>query len=202
MAKLGSASYNYPGLNSAAGLGSTGKVKQWDGTYDAELDPTGYTVNIGVGHHKIHEGELFEASEYDGDVNIAVPKEYLLQTPAGTSYAHLVFIVEASGETKVEFFEDAVITASGSEMEMINNDRNSANVGPVLAFGSASFSASGSCLVSRLMGGNQGAVRIGGEKRNQEHILKPSANYFLRLTVAADNTRVNTLFSIYSTDLS
>lgn len=193
-----SGSYNYPGLNTSAGYGSAGKVQPWDGTYDLELDPAGYGVDIGVSHHKVHKGELFEAFEYDGDVDIAVPKEYLLQTPAGSDYAHLSFNVEASAELKIELFEDAVITASGSEMSMINNDRNSANTSDVLAFGSASFSASGSILTSRLLNATKGQLKVGGDDRNEEFILKASSNYFIRLTATSDDTRVNTIFSIYS----
>lgn len=152
-------------------------------------------VTIDFVHHEIHEGNHYTASIYDNDVDIVGPKYVRITTPA-TGETHLVFSVSGSAGFIAEFYEDPTLNAAGAAVARINNNRVSTNTANVTTFQDTTTQApnnDGTLLWSAIAGsgGNPAQSNSGQSGARQEFILTTSEDYLVKVTVLADNTKIN-----------
>ena len=155
-------------------------------------------------HSLIHKGLLFSFTDTDLDVDISSPKYYHFKTSDADAKAHLVFNIGCDGAATIEFFENPTTSADGTEITAYNFNRTSANVPTILtAYYDPTASADGTRLRLFSIGTNGGTplTTSGGEvDHKNEIILKSSESYLLKITVAADNSRVDFQGDFYEYD--
>lgn len=159
----------------------------------AELDRLGYIPILALEHHQVHEGDFYTFSDYDNNVQVASPKEWLITTPDTSIRFHCKINIDTDTGSLLEFYENPNVTwASGVVVVGSNNDRNSTNVCSVVCSADPTIAVVGAPLlqVSRVGAGRE--KKIGGVARERaEWILKQNEDYLVRITVDANGADVS-----------
>ena len=187
------------------------RVQIWDRTRTAHVDPAYYLVTIEIEHHKVHEGEIFFASDDATGVNIATPKFYLLTTPDANitgKHIHFAYTLNVNRSAKFEIWEDSFINASGTLLNIGNADRNSTKVNYVEIYKDATVNASGSRIAvfhvgSAASGLGANAVTGGGgaDSKLPELILKSDTKYIFKISPKEDDLDMSIGFGYYQQDV-
>ncbi len=144
-----------------------------------------------VEHGMIHLGIHFIIDDYDADVDTGAPKYYLLRTPDTTMRMHFLYVGSASAAGLFEFFEEPTITDDGTELDAVNNERNSDNTADFDVFVGPTVTDDGARLAVGLVGGGRGIGATGGVSvRHNELVLRQNTDYLVKFTTIADNNRV------------
>lgn len=143
-------------------------------------------------HHEIHAGNAFEATDYDGDVDIAGPKYWSIVTPNTTKWAHFTFFLFAEAGGTVEFFETPTTPSGGSALTAYNRNRNSATTSGLTIRYNRSVVADGTRIGLGRTGtsGNPAKATGGSVETRGEIILKQNTEYIIKYTTDADNNKV------------
>ena len=150
---------------------------------------------IELAHHRIHEGNHFLVHQVSLGVNIAFPKYYLIIPPpsAGTDTTemHLIFeVVSQIGGTLI-LFEDATISANGTALTIINNNRRSSSTSQVNVYEDPTVTTEGTTIFSERKGTASTEVELGEFFRDDEEIiLHPDKQYLLKFTPLADGANI------------
>lgn len=167
----------------------------WNGTNyrRATLDEsTRALVSVSYEHHEIHEGDHYYVSSVQDLANSNV-LDVQFTTPDTTKWSHFVWSFETESETAWYIYEGATISQAGTSLTAINNNRNSANtsgntiayhLNANLAAANADTSVVGATLLSSGISGS-GKNSLGGDKRENEVILKQNTVYCLRAVANA-----------------
>lgn len=141
-------------------------------------------------HERVHQGILFtheqvavagDPAELANDASL----EYLITVPAG-KFPHMRWAAECGGDSRVRIYEGVTTSDDGTEVTMLNRNRNSSNTAPITLHTGPTVSDYGTLLGDQVMptgggifgiGGGAGAATIFGE-----WVLKPSTLYVVRLT--------------------
>lgn len=176
-----------------------GGVAQAYDTLVADTDE-GYAVGITVVHHKIHESKHYICDDYDSDVDIASPKYWLINVPDGT-YPHMFFRMISSLNGFGELFENPTITDNGTEIDSINNNRNSANASNLNIYRDPTVSSDGTRIMVAVFGSDATGFLTGssgaGVQEDKELILKTNEQYLIKFTALTDDCRVSMELSWY-----
>ena len=150
---------------------------------------SGGVVTVDVAHAHIHEGEHYEANDYDDDVDIATPKWWLVYA-AASGYSHLLPFAYATANGLFEIFEGVEVSASGNQITPFNNNRNSSNTPNTEVYADPTITASGVRLTVAIIGTDKGPAKAGGVSRESEIVLKSDTLYGFKFTAGSDNTGV------------
>lgn len=159
------------------------KKRIWDGITDVEVDTYANGIKtIDAFHAKIHAGKSFIHS---GKYSIAngASQDILIAVGAG-KYPHMRdSLLVYDTPIDILFYEDTVVSANGTALNAYNYNRNSATVSGVSLYNTPTITGLGTLIKTSVIvtGGN----KMGGSLAldpNFEMILKPSANYLLRVT--------------------
>lgn len=154
---------------------------------------------VDYAHHEIHSGShYFYASHHD--VAKAGSIDHLIITPDTTKWAHMIIAVSSTaGQVHVELFEDATVSANGTLEPTMNRNRNVADNNTTEIYETPTVTTTGTVIDSSSFGTNNKNTSVGGgERGNNEIVLKQNSIYLFRVTetnVAA--TTVNILFDWY-----
>lgn len=149
-------------------------------------------------HGAIHSGELFEMTDVTLGVNVATPKRYLLVTPNTSTRIHVALLVESEPGITIEFFEDTIVTANGTELGEINHNRISTNVAELSVFEDPTVTTDGTILFTFRSGTSTGGARIGDRiQEEDEYVLKQNTNYQVKITPISNGTNITTDISWY-----
>jgi len=173
----------------AAGTNYIGKVKLTDGTYDAEVDPLGYLVNIPIGHHKVHAGEYFIVTDYDTSVDTASPKYWHIKAHTSKK-SHLIIMINVDTAGLLQFFEISTLNADGTALTARNADRNNSATANTLFYYDPGVDVDGTTIEQYRIGvgGNQ---KLGGSTRQEsEIILKLNTSYLIKYTPDGNGAKV------------
>ena len=90
-------------------------------------------VTIGVGHHEVHEGELFVVCQTH-----AATTNYLLVVPAG-KVAHFTMeaVTDATAAGKLELFPLVTASANGSAFSQVFNKKSAGGAAPAVVITTA-----------------------------------------------------------------
>lgn len=181
-----SGSYHYPSV----ALYRPASEIAYSGSANAKIDKTGHFVNMSYAHHRIHEGRLNIVPSFSGSIAQNQYVNWLFKTPAvSTGYVHFNCFVSVDSSAKIEFYESASITSSGSQLSARNANRGIAADTSCLCFLSAAIAQTGALLDIHYAGTAGQGQQLGGagvsELDVDEFILLPSTNYVLRITALA-----------------
>jgi len=159
---------------------------------EARLDKyTRATTTIDYAHHEIHDGSHFFIS---GVATLSINNTFDMQfvTPNTTKWIHFLFKLDCESQTSWFIYEAAAILTSGAAISIYNNDRNSATLTSVAAFGTINASLAvadtrtSTASAFLLESGIIGAGKNGGtESRENEIILKQNTTYLFRAIAVA-----------------
>ena len=173
--------------------------------------PTSIIARPGIDlpHHRIHEGNFFSTHTISKGLMIANPKQFLFVTPhmipppftPETVKIHLIFVVSSDLGIKIEFFEDTIITANGTELPKINQNRLSTTQPLGQVFENPTILSEGTLIFSQIIGSST-TGGTGGliDRDEQEFILKVTTEYLLKITPLIDipgGTNITTHFKGY-----
>ena len=172
----------------------SGRILEFDGAASGA-----YMVGIDIAHHKVHEGEHWNFSTRDADVDIATPKTVRVTTAAG-SQLHAVFTGSSTGAGYTEILEAPTIAAAtlGTQATAWNRNRQSTKNCPATFYTDCEVSATGTVLETyQLPAGTDKKAGGGLGRGGSEWILKASTEYVYRFTAATDDQKVSGLIDVY-----
>jgi hypothetical protein len=152
-------------------------------------------------HCKVHCGDFYVATDIDGDVDSGSPKLWLLQCPAAVE-VHARIGVSASDEIVVKFYENPIVSSSGSNALVRNYNRESTNTGSTgLFMSNPTVSSNGDILFVELVGSSAKKSNVGGSSNNfAEWVGKPDTAYLVEVAATNDNTKASIQISFYLID--
>jgi hypothetical protein len=153
------------------------------------VDLTTHTLQvIPYEHHEVHAGASYHCSDIQ-NVNTTTVY-YMITTPDTTSWAHMMFGVESTGEMQVVVTEGADRTGT-TALTAINHNRNSANTSGLVIhrdYTSGTTDGATTIIQERLGATGVGAKTIATSDsgHSQEFILKQNTKYIIAITTYAD----------------
>ena len=159
----------------------------WQG---ARIDAaTRALMTIDYEHHEIHSGSHFFIAGYDtyaadGDIDFQVT------TPDSTTWAHMLFEIQATGATVFSIYEGGTIGGGGSAVTAYNSNRNSSGTSVLTIQTGGTVTAEGTLIFAQAFGvsGNPTQTAGGAERSAHEIILKQNTTYrFFIESNSADN---------------
>jgi len=167
---------------------------------ERSCDHEGQLATLTYDYKKVHNGEMFNFSEYDADTDIASPKQISITT--GDNDIGLEIGIAASGGVTVNLGENMAVGTGGSAnagtaVTGYNRNRSAKHVSKTIdvavkkdfIYGSSGNTAGTIIHYDYLPGSTQGALKVGGVGRSAiAFILRAHTMYSLVITAIADNT--------------
>lgn len=154
-----------------------------NGTAEASIDLVNLAlVAMDEIHNNIHRGIMYSTSNVANDVANNNSEEILIAT---SGIAHARVTLSVSAQCSVAFYEDAVVSASGTRLAAINRNRASSDVSTkVASFRAPTIVSDGTPLYSGL------AMHAPGAHPSlfEEWILASNTSYLLRVTNTSGGT--------------
>jgi len=140
-------------------------------------------INIGYPHSRIHAGNSFFAQVIDDSMAADDVLMLLLVTADSDDWVHLIWGVNVTAESKIEFFEGVTYSSAGSDVTPVNRNRNSANTSATTAKKNPTITDNGTLLETLFCGTTGLHLTESSNSRNEnEWILKPDTKYLLKVT--------------------
>ncbi len=139
-----------------------------------------------IEHSRIHEGKHFYAYRNELGVGMGTNRDFLLITPNTSTRIHLFFDINSTKIFSYYLYEGTTVSANGTAMTALNNERNSANAASLLVYRAPTITTVGTELLSN----NTNALRT--FSRDEEFVLKQNTLYLLRLTSNDNNNNIFT----------
>ena len=150
---------------------------------------TGAVKTIEYEHHEIHGGSSFTTS--DVQLVETTTLRWMITTPAGTKYTHIIPSIECSGEFLVVETEGSDYTG-GTPLAVINRNRvGTPNVAGTIATRAptAGTTLGAVTLRTERVGATSVAgktVSSGASRGASEFVFKPATKYIISITTFAD----------------
>ena len=179
-------------------LTANGDVRVRDDDLNAQLAAVKSTdgdaqVAILYAHHEIHEGESFNASHANADLD-TTDDDLLIEV--GANAAHMTWLVAASAGCNLYLFENPTFT-TGAAITAVNRNRKGTPDSPTLVVTHTPVDPGGAVDGTQLYVENFGvsgtpSKRASGAARGvSEWILKASTKYLFRVTSLQADTAIN-----------
>lgn len=143
-----------------------------------------------LSHQKIHEGNHFSVHKFT--LGVAAIKYFLIIPPpvqpdGSVIEMHLIFEISTNVAGGIlEFFENPTITANGTSLDIINNNRRSSTVSLSQVFEGPTVTSDGTSLLQQIGGTATTGTNLGELNRSEEEtVLSPSFNYIIKFTPSA-----------------
>lgn len=162
---------------------------------------TGALFGIMYEHHEIHEGNHYEVTDIDTDVDTGAPKYWLVRTPDTAVRIHFSGGYYADAAGLWEFYENPTVNNVGSALTVHNNDFNSANTATCFLYYDAVSGGDGTLKWKQKTGASGTPLESSGGsgRREREFILKQNEDYFIKFTLDADDTLAGIEINFYET---
>ncbi len=156
--------------------------------------------SVDIAHHRIHEGNHFMVHKTSIGIAALVPKYFLIIPPhiqpdGSVIEIHLIFEVNSDVGGSIEFFENPIVTANGTPITIINNNRRSSTTSLSEIFEDPTVTNDGILLSQERIGTAAGEVTVGEFERDEEEfVLHPQRTYITKFTpfaVANITTELN-----------
>ena len=150
---------------------------------------------IELAHHRIHEGNHFFVHRISLGINIASPKYYLIVPPptagADTIEMHVIFEVDSDKGGTLILFEDATVSANGTALTIINNNRRSSSASDANIYEDPTVTVEGTSLFEDRKGTATTEAELGEFIRDEEEIIfHPDKKYLLKFTPLANGANI------------
>lgn len=137
--------------------------------------PIAAKPNIPIQHQRIHEGNHFFVHKIALNINIANPKYFLLIPPpyndSNTVKMDFIFEIVTDIGGTVYLFEDASVSANGTELYITNNNRWSSTTSGVYMYEDPTVTDEGLCIFEERKGTTTSGDEIGEFDRDDEEII-------------------------------
>lgn len=168
------------------------------GTGPIEIDPVTHALNVvNYPHHEIHEGEAYNISAVDTDVDSGAVFSLGFTTGVGSSFFHLVFDFTTSAQTEITV-RDSPGLSGGTAITAFNRNRTSTNTSACTCTTNPAISGtggSGTVIFQQTVGVK---ANTGGQARDvSEWILNSGTNYLFVTQSAAANNIISTKLDWY-----
>lgn len=161
----------------------------------------GSIATIQYEHMKVHEGKIFTVSDCDDEVDIGVPKYWLMISPSGNTFCHLTIKAVSSKNGTIEGFILPTVTDNGTALYASNNNINYVSSVPeVQFFADPTVTDEGTLRYSTVMGsdGNNPVGAAGGsDDRGLERIVGLGVPFLFKFTALSNDCRVCIEFTFY-----
>ena len=154
-------------------------------------DVSGADTSIQSSHHEIHEGnhyfvENFETLGSGAEINISM-------ITGSPKQAHILFNVQASGQTEVYSYEMGSWGTNGTTLVPLNNNRSSANTSQMTMLKDVNVADWGTTLNSKSFGWADTPSKINGGEiiAENEIILGTAGTYLYRIKSQTDSNVVS-----------
>ena len=140
-------------------------------------------------HHEIHSGSSYTVSDVQNVDDTTIL--WMITTPAGTKYTHIIPSIECSGEFLVTETEGSDYTG-GTSLAVINRNRvgTPSVAGTIVTRTPAAGTTLGAVtLRTERVGATSVAgktVSSGNSRGSSEFVLKPATKYIISVTTFAD----------------
>lgn len=156
---------------------------------------------IGYDHAELHDGSSFHFGVIDDDLDNGEELIIAFRTPNTTKWAHLILDVNNTSGSLLEFMESPTITVdSGIQSPIFNRNRNSSTISGIQSIETVPVSGQmtinpiitidGIVLQPDLISAGKEKLQ-GGNRGENEWLLKQDTIYAVRLTGTADNGKAN-----------
>jgi len=148
---------------------------------------------VDYAHHEIHGGSHYYVKSYD-ELGSTDTVEFVITIPNTTTWAHLLFSLESTGETQIDIYEGASGVSGGTTVTPINNNRNSVSTSVLtIVKDPTSITSDGTLISASLVGiASTPSKTLGGEVgREDEIILKQNETYLIRVTSNSNDNNVD-----------
>lgn len=155
-------------------------------------------ISRGIVHQKIHEGEVFMASWYDGTVTASANMDTLITVPAST-LAHMRAFCGATGATELIIYESTTASSAGSTVTALNTNRNSSKTAGVTVTKNPTLTNTGTAVFLTVNPGGYG-VMAGDLPFGGGEVVLPAGKYLVRQTnITASAIKASTAIQWYET---
>ena len=165
-----------------------------------ETDPISLCLGcIDEEHLLRHKGRMWVSGSTIIAVAIAGVTNFIIRIPAtgaGGYETHIRYMVQSSGETNVDVYENPTVTVAGNARAPLNADRDSAAATAITCFSESTIGANGTYLESHIIGSAGG--RVGGVARGlEEWIGDVDEDDLLVVTTRANNLDITVTWRFY-----
>ncbi len=163
-----------------------------------------------IPHERIHTGKFFRFCAFVDDLDTSEHLILAFKTPNTAERIHLVPVNDSSGSALWNLLEAPTITADTGTVQPIFNRKRESDVAsavfdmqvvPVVGQGTRNptITADGTVICQWLIGvtGLGNRLSPGGNREEEEWLLKPNTTYAFRITAQADDLRVNLALNYY-----
>lgn len=171
------------------GTGTTFLVDH-DGNY-GKVTTSGAQLGVTAdyAHHENHSGNSY-SSTYNAELASGAATTFLINTPAGSTVGHAVFLLRSSGESNLKIYEFSTISNVGTALQETQHNRNSSNTASIEITRAPTVTGLGNSLDGFEAHVGAGQQR-GGEARGIfELILKAETLYIANAVSEAANNDV------------
>ena len=139
---------------------------------------------ITLSHSKVHRGRFFTLSKIFTGIGNNASVEFLIRV--GSQYSHhAVCNVAAGGDADIELYEGPTVSAEGTPIAAINNNRFSSIVADGTYFHTPTLGGDGTLLMQDFIPGGGPFLSGGGSdtglvRSGTEFIMKTNTDYLLR----------------------
>lgn len=140
---------------------------------------TGSTVSIPIEHNMTHRGKRFfheNTVTISGAGNVY---QYVIVTPATTTYAHLHPDINGTVEYTVDITEGIATVSDGTAITAYNKNRNSATTATTTLFHTPDTPSGGTVISSARTGSGKS---YGGAIGEEEIVMKANTKYMITIT--------------------
>ena len=158
--------------------------------------------SVQLPHHRIHEGNHFTIHRIT--TSLAGIKYFLIIPPpvqvphSATVEIHVIFDIVSDLGVQFEFFEDGTVTANGSPLMPINNNRNSLTTALTQVFEDPTVTSDGLKLAEERIGSATSGGSTGEEFRDEdEFVLRIGSIYLIKIIPLNPPINITTEISWY-----
>lgn len=146
---------------------------------------SGSLISMDIAHAEIHAGDYWYADDISASLSTNDVKYWLFVTPDEARYFHSFPQLTGTGEFEFQVYEAGTATGNGTEIALLNRDRNSTNTTTFKFYKDPTGTGVSGATVVRTL--RTGAGKSVGESRSEnELILKSNTKYLVKATARAN----------------
>ena len=149
-------------------------------TDDVRIDAsTNSLQTVSYAHHEMHEGNHYFVKKWLDVTGSGTVTYFMFITPNTTEDIHAKAKLFAEAEFTVEIYEGGTVSANGTPVTGVNNNRNSTNTASLTAYANPTVTTDGTLIWSSKMGSGRASTGVSPEfgyeiiaQRNQTYLFK------------------------------
>ena len=155
------------------------------------IDTCGALHTIDQAHHEIHEGDYWFADDVSATLTANAIKYWLLVTPNEATALHSLPVVIGTGEIILEVYEGVTVATNGTELQLLNRDRNSTATTTYKFYKDPTNPVTTGCPLVRYVRVGSGKNAAGDARSDSELILKANTKYLIKATAITNGTFIS-----------